>query len=244
MSEVLENLEELGGEVHALARVLWDFHTRPVCDPVPGAGNDLILVLGSHDVRVAGHAARMWRQGVAPLVVISGDRGRRTGGDGRAPRWERSEAHVFADAARAAAPIPDSALLLETGATNTGENFTRSRALVEAAGIPVRRAVVTAKPYMAQRALATAAVHWPSADWTFACFGGGYTGYCADPEHTAEELVHFLVGDLQRLAVYAGRGWSAPVEVPEEAWRAAERLAALGFTDHLVPGEPVRPLSR
>ncbi|MFC3518388.1 YdcF family protein [Streptomonospora nanhaiensis] len=238
MSEVLR---ELDGEAHTLARVLWDFHTRPARQPEPGAGHDLILVLGSHDVRVAAHAARLWQRGTAPLVVISGDRGRRTGGDGRTPRWERPEAHVFADAARAAAPIPDSALLLETGATNTGENFTRSRALVEAAQIPVRAAVVTAKPYMAQRALATAAVHWPSPRWTFACFPGGYTGYCADPGHTAEELAHFLVGDLQRLAVYARRGWSAPVEVPEEAWRAAERLAALGFTHHLVPGEPLRP---
>ncbi|GAA1767376.1 YdcF family protein [Streptomonospora arabica] len=231
-------MRELDSTTHALAELLWDFHTRPAADA--GTGNDLVLVLGSHDLRVAEHAARLFQDGAAPLLVFSGDRGRRTGGDGPAPRWPESEAATFARAARATAPIPRDAVLLETRATNTAENFHLARDLAATAAPRPRRAVVTAKPYMARRALATAAVHWPGPEWTFSCFGGGYRAYTT-PEHSPAELVDFLVGDLQRLAVYARRGWSAPVDVPDRVWQAGERLCERGFTGHLVPGESLRP---
>nr|WP_155999431.1 YdcF family protein [Streptomonospora sp. PA3] len=218
---------------------MWDFHTRPAAPA--RTGHDLILVLGSHDLRVAAHAARLWQDGVAPLLVFSGDRGRRTGGDGTAQRWPDSEAATFARAARRSAPIPDSAVLLETRATNTAENFALARRLIAETGRSApRSAVVTAKPYMAQRALATAALHWPGPRWSFDCFGGGYQGY-AEGEHTHAELIDFLVGDLQRLAVYARRGWSAPVDIPDDVWQAYDRLCARGHTRHLIPGEPLRP---
>lgn len=207
--------------------------TRPA-----GGTADLVLGLGSHDLRVAHHAALLWAQGAAPLLVFSGDRGRRTGGGGGHSRWERPEADTFAQAAREAVDVPESALLCERRATNTGENFAFSRALLTDAGVRVRRAVVTAKPYMGRRALATAAVHWPGVEWTFRAFPGGYDGY-PNELYSEAELIHFLVGDLQRLGVYAERGWSAPVPVPDGVCDAQERLAALGFTDHLVPGEEV-----
>ena len=37
-----------------------------------------------------------------------------------------------------------------------------------------------------------------------------------------------MVGDLQRLRVYAGR-FQTPVEVPEALWEACLRLAADGY---------------
>lgn len=231
-------VREVDDSTHALARVLWDFHTRPAAPPAPG--NDLVLVLGSHDLRVAAHAAHLWRHGTAPLLCFSGDRGRRTAGDGTAARWPDSEAATFARHARENAPLPPDAVLLETRATNTGENFRHSRALLAHHGHTVTRAVVTAKPYMAQRALATAALHWPGVQWSFSCFGGGYRDY-PTPEHTAAELIDFLVGDLQRLAVYARRAWSAPVHIPEQAWQACEGLCRRGFTRHLIDDQPLRP---
>ncbi len=225
--------------MHRLARRLWDFHTAPAST---GGDQDLLLVLGSHDLRVAAHAGRLWAAGLAPLVVFSGDRGRRTTGTDDHGRWQRPEAEEFAETAKAASGMPDSALLLETRATNTGENFALSRGLTTARGLSVRRAAVTAKPYMGQRALATAAVHWPGVTWTFHCFPGGYPGY-PNEDHPAGELVHFLVGDLQRLGVYARRGWSAPVDIPAEVREAYVRLVARGFTAHLLPDEPAEAVS-
>ncbi len=222
----------ISGEVHAWARELWDFHTAPAREDEPARG-EVVLALGSHDLRVAGHAARLWHEGAAPLVVFSGDRGRRTGGGHGHARWERREAEVFADASG----LPDRAVLLETRATNTGENFAFSRELCTQHGVRVREAVATAKPYMARRALAAAEVHWPGVRWRFRAFGGGYEGY-PDEHYGAEELICFLVGDLQRLVIYPRRGWAAPVRVPDRVAEAYERLVRAGFTEHLVPGEP------
>ena len=57
-----------------LARVLWDYmrlrHELVPCD--------LILVLGSNDTRVAEHAADLYRRGLAPRVLFSGNSGRLT----------------------------------------------------------------------------------------------------------------------------------------------------------------------
>ncbi len=227
----------VGAQEHAWARVLWDFHTAPATDDGQGAPKgDIVLALGSHDVRVAHHAARLWRRGATPLVVFSGDRGRRTGGGDGHRRWARSEAEVFAEASG----LPPEAVLLEDRATNTGQNFSCARRLCEERGIGVRTAVATAKPYMARRALASAAVHWPGVTWAFNAFSGGYEGY-TDDEHRPEELIAFLVGDLQRLAVYAERGWSAPVEVPPQVREAYAALVDAGFTAHLVPSAPTLP---
>ena len=54
-----------------LARIIWD-HLVLSC---PLSKADVILALGSHDTRVAVHAARLWHEGWAPLVVVSGGRG-------------------------------------------------------------------------------------------------------------------------------------------------------------------------
>ncbi|WP_344970891.1 YdcF family protein [Salinactinospora qingdaonensis] len=224
-------------EVRALARTLWEFHAAPARWEAPETA-DLILALGSHDVRVAVHAGRLWAAGAAPLVLISGGHGRRTSGKDGHARWQRCEAEVFAEVARDVAGVPDSALLLERHATHTGENFALSRTLAEEHGLKVGRAIVTAKPYMGRRALATAEVRWPDVDWVFRCFPGGYDGYL-DEWHSERELIHFLVGDLQRLEVYAERGWNTRVEVPTAVTKAYERLVKLGFTDHAVPGVPL-----
>ncbi|MFC7330222.1 YdcF family protein [Marinactinospora rubrisoli] len=225
-------------EARHWARVLWEFHTAPARPdgPEPAAPADLVLGLGSHDLRVAGYAAELWLAGVAPKVLFTGNRGRRTAGGDGFRRWDRPEAEEFAAVARDRG-VPDGALILETRATNTGENLDFARALAERSGLRVRRAVLTAKPYMARRALATAALRWPGVDWEFRCFPGGYDGYPCSPDAEAE-LVHFLVGDLQRLDVYGRRGWSAPVPIPGEVRAAHGRLVALGFTGQLVAERP------
>ena len=50
------------------ALVLWD-HLCLDSDPEPA---DCIFVMGGHDRGVAEHAARLYRQGVAPVVAVSG----------------------------------------------------------------------------------------------------------------------------------------------------------------------------
>ena len=46
-----------------------------------------------------------------------------------------------------------------------------------------------------------------------------------------------MVGDLQRLIVYAKRGWSAPQDVPPEVMEAFEQLVAAGYTRRMLREE-------
>jgi hypothetical protein len=43
-----------------------------------------------------------------------------------------------------------------------------------------------------------------------------------------------MMGDLQRIWVYARRGYSAPQHIPAEVQQAFHRLVELGFTRHLI----------
>ena len=43
-----------------------------------------------------------------------------------------------------------------------------------------------------------------------------------------------MVGDLQRLRVYAERGFQVPVEVPEQIWETYERLARAGYDRYVL----------
>jgi hypothetical protein len=48
------------------------------------------------------------------------------------------------------------------------------------------------------------------------------------------DVVSIMVGDLQRIRVYADRGFQIPQDIPESVWRAYQELVALGFDSRLV----------
>jgi hypothetical protein len=54
-------------------------------------------------------------------------------------------------------------------------------------------------------------------------------------ELPAEKIINIMLGDLQRIWVYARRGWSAPQVIPGEVRDAYQGLVTLGFTKHLIP---------
>ena len=72
------------------ARTLWSFHR---VDDEP-AQADIIIGLGSYDLRVAGRCADLYRTGYASRILF-------TGGSGNWTRdvFERPEADIFADVA-------------------------------------------------------------------------------------------------------------------------------------------------
>ena len=48
------------------------------------------------------------------------------------------------------------------------------------------------------------------------------------------DVVSIMVGDLQRIRVYAERGFQIPQDIPADVWRAYEELVARGFGARLV----------
>jgi uncharacterized SAM-binding protein YcdF (DUF218 family) len=205
------------------ARIVWDYHH--VGHTLERA--DCILVLGSHDTRVAERGAEVFLAGWAPLIVFSGNLGALT-----SDIWTRPEAEIFADVA-AAMGVPRDRMLIENRSTNTGENVDFSRALLAERGIHPRRAIAVQKPYMERRTHATFRQRWPELEVIVTSPQIGFDEYPNDAIRR-EDVIHIMLGDLQRLIVYAERGWSAPQEVPPAVKEAYERLVAAGYTGRLL----------
>jgi hypothetical protein len=43
-----------------------------------------------------------------------------------------------------------------------------------------------------------------------------------------------MVGDLQRIRIYPGRGFQIEQEIPEDVWQAFGKLIELGYDKHLI----------
>ena len=210
-------------EVERFARIVWDYHhVGHVLEPA-----DCIMVLGSHDTRVAERGAELFLAGWAPLVVFSGNLGALTRGV-----WDRPEAEIFADVA-AAAGVPRDRMLIEDRATHTGENVDFSRELLSKHGIHPRRAIAVQKPYMERRTLATFQQRWPELGVIVTSPQMGFDAY-PNEAISRDDVIHIMVGDLQRLMLYADKGWSAAQEIPPDVREAFARLLQAGYTRRLV----------
>ena len=51
---------------------------------------------------------------------------------------------------------------------------------------------------------------------------------------TENASVSVIVGDFQRIELYARLGYQLPQYIPEEAWQAYHQLVAMGFDKQLV----------
>ncbi len=205
------------------ARTLWDYHH--VGHTLEKA--DCIIALGSHDTRVAERGAEVFLAGWAPLLVCSGHLGALT-----RTMWTRPEAEIFADVA-VARGVPRDRILVESRSTNTGENVDLSRRLLAERGLLPRRAIAVQKPYMERRTLATFVQRWPELEVRVTSPPIDFEDYPTG-EIRKDDVIHIMVGDLQRLVVYGRKGWSAPQDVPPEVMEAYERLIAAGYTRRLL----------
>jgi uncharacterized SAM-binding protein YcdF (DUF218 family) len=203
---------------------LWEYHH--VGHALEKA--DCIIALGSHDTRVAERAAEVFLEGWAPLLVCSGHLGSLT-----RTLWTRPEAEIFAEVA-VARGVPRDRILVESRSTNTGENVDFSRQLLADRGLVPRKAIAVQKPYMERRTLATFVRRWPELEVRVTSPRIDFDHYPAG-DIRKDDVIHIMVGDLQRLIVYGRKGWSAPQVVPPEVMEAYGRLVAAGYTRRLVP---------
>jgi len=211
--------------------IVWNF-MRLVHEPAPA---DAILVLGSFDPNAALHAAQLWKQSLAPVVVMSG--GVAHQGGLLDTGWGRPEAEVFAEAAIGAG-VPSEAILLESQAQNTSDNFSLSRELLVQNGRASRRLIVVAKPYMTRRGYATGSKVWPGVELCMQCEPIDVVDYFRrepDPERT----LLAMVGDLHRILVYPQQGFQIEQDVPALVMRALKELVVAGYGARLVPGYPL-----
>jgi uncharacterized SAM-binding protein YcdF (DUF218 family) len=215
-------------ETLALSQTIWDY--LQLHHPLQQA--DAILVLGSHDTRVAVRAAELWLAGYAPLLVFSGGYGRLTEGN-----WTEAEADKFAKIAISMG-VPESQVLIENRSTNTGENIALSYQLLQERGVSLKKLILVQKPYMERRTYATFMKQWPGPKVEIMVTSPqiSFEDY-PDAEVSREQVIHIMLGDLQRIRLYPAKGFQVYQPIPDPVWEAFEQLKQQGFTGHLLEEE-------
>ena len=118
---------------------------------------DVIFVPGNGYPQMAVHAAKLWKEGFAPVVLPSGrystvighfagvqDLAEQYGGNYET-EWE------FLRTVMQKNGVPEKAILREDQATYTYENALRSREVTDAAGIEVKKAILCCRNLHARR---------------------------------------------------------------------------------------------
>src|SRR3954453_6496668 len=210
-------------ETVTLAQRLWDYHH--VNNSLEKS--DCILVLGSHDTRVAERGAQLYLEGWAPLLIFSGGLGRLT-----EDMWTETEADKFA-AIAVGMGVPKEAILVENRSTNTGENILFTQELLHQHNLDPQSFIVVQKPYMERRSYATFKKHWPDKTLIVTSPQISFEEYPTE-EIPLERVINIMVGDLQRIKFYPEKGFQIFQEIPPDVWQAYEQLIEAGFDNHLM----------
>lgn len=205
------------------AQAVFDFLSQAEDGPERA---DIVLAMGSQDLRVADTAAQAFFDRRAGWLVCSGGFGKDT-----AALFHEPEGALYAERCMALG-VPEERIIIECRASNSGENFQFSRALLTERGVSPQTGVIACKPYMARRAWAAGTMQWPEVGWSVARPELSFKEYI-DQGNDINAVLRLMVGDLQRLRVYAGR-FQAYVAVPEAVWAAYERLAAAGYDKYVI----------
>ncbi|MFF3839423.1 YdcF family protein [Streptomyces sp. NPDC001930] len=212
---------------------LWDYHqmghTPRPCSVAIG--------LGSHDLGVADAAVDLYKRGMAPLLVFTGATSPTT-----RERMPCGEAVHYRERAIELG-VPDSAVMVEPRARNTGENIRFSRDLLAEADIEVSSVLLISKPYEERRAYATARKLWLDVEIVSASSPMTLQDY-VDSIGDARMVIDMLVGALQRLLIYPEQGFMISQDVPADVLASYERLRQGGFTSRLLrddEGQVLKP---
>ncbi|OHV47373.1 YdcF family protein [Pseudofrankia sp. BMG5.36] len=213
----------LAPAIRGPVEVLWTYHNlRHELRPV-----DVGIGLGSHDLGVATYTAELHERGLFPLIVFTGANAPTTIG-----AFPRGEAVHYREHALALG-VPDAAVLVEPTARNTGENITRSHDLLRARGIEPHSVMLISRPYQQRRAYATCRKLWPDVDVLCSSQPLALDDYLASIGDVGR-VVSMLVGDTQRIWIYAERGYAIQQPVPHEVREAYRALVAAGYTTRLI----------
>jgi uncharacterized SAM-binding protein YcdF (DUF218 family) len=193
--------------------------------------SDAILVLCSHDTRVAERGAELFLDGWAPWLIFSGGLGSIT-----SRLWQEPEADQFARVA-AIMGVPTDRMLIENASTNTGENIEFTRRLLSDRSLSVNRMILVQKPYMERRSYATFRKVWPEKEVIVTSpqvaldeYLEGYSNQAL----SADAAISIMVGDLQRIREYPVLGFQIPQEIPDDVWEAYLALVRAGYDRHLI----------
>ena len=218
----MENTEAL-----APLQVIWDYlclHQQP-------GKADVIVGFGNFNDNIARRAAELYHQGLAPKILFTGGLGRNTLG-----LLPETEAARFARVAMECG-VPDQDIIREDKSTNTAENILFTKQLLEALEVPHGHILGVHQPFMERRITAAMGVYWPELRFSVTSPQVTIPQYLEDAKKqgiTENASISVIVGDFQRMKLYADKGWQLPQEIPDSAWAAFYALVELGYDKQLA----------
>ena len=217
----------MGSQLHPLAEKIWRYHLMN--HQLLKA--DVILVLCSHDIRVAERGAELFHERWAPLLIFSGGLGTIT-----KDIWNEPEADQFAKVAIGLG-VPKDKILIENRSSNTGQNILFTRQLLAEKEIDPQKFILVQKPYMERRSFAAFKKLWPEKEVVVTSPQVSFNEYLdhyASRELSRDEVISILVGDLQRIKLYPEKGFQIYQEIPHDVWAAYEELVQAGYNQRLI----------
>ncbi|MGW4422103.1 YdcF family protein [Streptosporangium sp. NPDC004631] len=203
--------------------ILWDYHNLHH----ELRHSDIGVGLGGHDIGVATFTAELFKRGMFPRLVFTGANSPTT-----VKRFPRGEAIHYRDEA-VGLGVPSERILVETRATNTGQNIEFTRTLLADHGVNISSVTLVSRPYQQRRAYATCRKMWPEVDVICAAEPLSLEDYI-ESIGDVERVADMIVGDTQRISKYAELGFAIPQEMSDEVRRAYDRLVAAGHTSRLI----------
>ncbi len=208
---------------YSLAQTVWDYHVLNHSLKK----SDVIMVLCSHDPRVAERGAELFIEDLAPVIVFSGGVGALTEG-----MYGKPEADYFADIAIHLG-VPREKVLIENKSTNTGENIRFTRDLLTSMNIYPQSFILVQKPFMERRAYATFKKVWPEKKVRVTSPQIKFADY-PTKDFPMDRIIEIMMGDLQRIREYSARGFQINQDIPENVWKSFQELVSLGYDGHLI----------
>jgi len=208
-------------------QVIWDY----LCLHQEPQKADVIVGFGNFNTDIARRAAELYHAGLAPKILFTGGLGRNT--EGLLPE---PEAVRFAKVAMDCG-VPGEDIILEDKSTNTKENILFTREKLEKLDLPHDRILGVHQPFMERRIAAAIGVYWPDPHFTVTSPRVTIPEYLrrAKEQGISENAsISVIVGDFQRMDLYAKLGYQLPQHIPEAAWEAFHALVALGFDKQLA----------
>ena len=217
--EHIEALEHL--------QVIWDF----LCLNEQPRKADVIVGFGNFNEDIPRRTAELYLQGYAPKILFTGGLGRNTVG-----LLPESEAARFARVAMSCG-VPECDIIKEDKSTNTAENIHFTRNLLDELNIPHDHILGVHQPFMERRITAAMGVYWPEQSFSVTSPQVTIPQYLEAAKAqgiTENASISVIVGDFQRMKLYADKGWQLPQEIPEACWDAFYRLVELGYDKQLA----------
>ncbi|MCL2085679.1 YdcF family protein [Candidatus Saccharibacteria bacterium] len=204
--------------------VIWNYLCLET--PLPARADIAILGGSGEFTDMATRASELYHDGVMPLILVSGNENKFTTGN-------ISEATLLAHTLEENG-VPAGNIWLERHAATTNENIINSIKLLENKNFTPNNIILVHKPFVTRRFLATAEAFWPTPQpkffvtyekTTFASYRELNKQILGNENIFAE----YLLGELERVQLYPGFGFTKPQIIPASVALAQQELARFGL---------------